>query len=120
MIIKLCNHAADRIEGNIRVICTSYEDNNIDVWADAEALFDWLNTSDPDAFVLVQTGDYIVPPCAIEQNHVQCETYDNYNNRLILMARVTWDANKDRVEQIDAMWRKERMLCLSIRNEVAA
>lgn len=93
-----------------------YEDNDLEGLEEAEAFAAWLEEAAPGAFVLINTGDLIVPPCASNSDEVYrqhwraCETYDPYYGLYLVPASV-WRDCSESVLAADAQWRREKNQC---------
>lgn len=107
----ITNHIPDK-----RQLHYMYEDNDIEGYEDAEAYFEWLDKHAPGQFVLVDTGDYFVPPCSTDfdapdaRDHYHCETYDA-EYYLYLVPVSVWNDCKDAVLKADREYRERMNQC---------
>lgn len=94
----------------------SYEDRNVESCEAAEAFAEYLNQLVPGAFVLVDTGDYLIPHCGEDAagfhrtEKADCQTYDAHY-WYYLVSSDDWRHQRDDVERRDAEWRAEHMKC---------
>lgn len=94
----------------------SYEDRNLESTEAAHAFAEYVNQLVPGVFVLVDTGDYLMPHCGENRTgyhrveKVDCETYDPHY-WLYLVPRDEWERQRVDVERAVAEWRAEHMKC---------
>lgn len=94
----------------------TYEDRNLEASEAAEEFVAYLEQLVPGAFVLVDTGDYLMPQCGENRTgyhrveKVDCETYDPHY-WYYLVPYDDWVRQRDEVERRNAEWRAEHMKC---------
>lgn len=84
----------------------SWEDHDLNALERGEATFDLLDAQTPGKFVLIDTGDYLIPNCT----HEKCETYDA-NYALVAIASADWEIHRTAVLGFDYAWRTIRRQC---------
>lgn len=109
--VHLCNEAADQLEG-AWLLHRMHEDTDLAGSDDARGFFNKLDDLAPGAFVLIDTGDYVIPSCGgwHRAEQVECETYDP-DYRLYLMPRSSWEGQREKVMALDKAWREPRLTC---------
>lgn len=107
--IHLSNAIIKLIPGK-RELHYMYEDNDLEGREDAEESFVRLDEREPGQHVLIDTGDYFVPPCSADfdapdaRDHYNCETYDA-EYYLYLVPASVWEQCKDEVLKADREYR---------------
>ena len=80
-----------------------YEDSDIDGNEQASEMADLIEAVFPGQFVLIDTGDYIRNELEVWGDH-KLECYDP-NYCLYLIHRSTFDAQREKLGQVDSTWR---------------
>jgi hypothetical protein len=89
-----------------------WEDNDIEGSRAAYDFYDWLEKHSQNQFILIDTGDYIVPECCrvSDPPYHNCENYDAHYY-LYLVPMAIWEACRDEVMTKDAEWREQAKQC---------
>lgn len=113
--VHICNEVMNTIEPRFD-IGYSYEDRNLESCDAATEFFEWLGQVLPGHFVLITTGDYIIPNCGdngtayhADSRH-DCETYDPHY-WFYVMTRDEWDRQSEDIKKRDSEWREHMMQC---------
>jgi len=106
--IHLSNYAIKAVlrPDEYRVLGYTYEDTELELYEDGEDLARWIVTHAPGRFVIIDTGDYIHPPCL----HFKCEMYDP-NYKVILIPTSVWKQKKNALFEADRLWRDQWSTC---------
>ena len=111
--VHLCNPVVNLIPEK-KLLHTMWEDGDLEGDFNAREHYAWLEENTPGTFVLVDTGDYIVPEClrnsSYDRMHEHCETYDATYS-LYLVPMKVWNECKDTVLAADKQWREEHNRC---------
>ena len=96
-------------EDQMHYLGGTFEDRNIEGFEGGKAFARWIAEHAPDAFVLIDTGDYLHADC----DHLECETYDAFYNVWLVPSSV-WAQAQEQVLAADATWREALAHCRAL------
>jgi hypothetical protein len=108
----LANAVIDRIPEK-KLLHSMWEDNDLEGNEEAIEHYAWLEQHAPGMFVLIDTGDYIVPECireSYDRAHEHCETYDA-TYALYLVPMHIWNECSDAVLAANLEWHNQHNRC---------
>jgi hypothetical protein len=111
--IHLSNYAVSMIFPDALEVAYTYEDRDIYFFEEAAEKAYLLLERCKD-IVVIDTGDYIIPPC----DHFECETYDaNYHIYLVSLAE--WEEKKVDAFRVDSAWRQRANRCMKVPDDTS-